>query len=148
MPDCGLEFLDRVDFQIKLNGFRIEVGEIEAVLESHPKVQRAVVQLSGERAGEQLVAYVVPRGLEAPDGNELARFVRDKLPKYMLPGQFVCIGTLPTTSSGKLDRKALPEPPTTRTKSADAVKRPLDFQPRKCFARSGRGTSRRTTDRS
>jgi amino acid adenylation domain-containing protein len=123
-PDCALEFLDRVDFQIKLNGFRIEVGEIEAVLESHPKVLRAVVQLHGEKGGERLIAYVLPSGVDAPAHDELARFVRDKLPKYMLPSQFVSIEKLPLTSTGKLDRKALPQPPTAVARSLAAIESP------------------------
>lgn len=124
LPDCALEFLDRVDFQIKLNGFRIEVGEIEAILESHPQILRAVVQLRGERGDQRLIAYVVPRGPEKLGIDGLARFVRDKLPKYMLPSQFVAIDKLPLTSSGKLDRKALPEPPSVAPRPAGASERP------------------------
>jgi len=108
-----LEFLGRADGQVKINGFRVETGEIEAVLNAHPKVQRAVVQVRADDGGsKRLVAYI----LAAVEDDEslfpdLSHFARDKLPKYMLPAQYVRLTSLPTTPSGKVDRQSLPEPP-------------------------------------
>jgi amino acid adenylation domain-containing protein/non-ribosomal peptide synthase protein (TIGR01720 family) len=109
-PDGALEFLGRLDHQVKVRGFRIELGEIEATLLEHPGVDAAVVAARpDETSSVQLAAYLVP-GAEAPSVGELRRFLGGKLPSYMVPAVFVFLESLPLTPSGKLDRKALPEP--------------------------------------
>ncbi|HYO12153.1 MAG TPA: amino acid adenylation domain-containing protein, partial [Thermoanaerobaculia bacterium] len=109
--DGSLEFLGRIDHQIKLRGFRIEPGEIEAVLRAHPAVSEAVVAtFAPRREHRRLVAYVVGVEGRAPSSHELRKFLRERLPGYMVPGVFVALPALPLTPNGKLDRKALPEP--------------------------------------
>ena len=107
-----LEFLGRTDRQVKLRGFRIEPGEIEARLREHPGVAEAVVDLRPDAAGERrLVAYLVPpRGSAAPSAAELRAHLGATLPDYMLPGAFVALDALPLTSNGKTDLRALPAP--------------------------------------
>ena len=109
-PEGVLEFLGRIDQQVKLRGFRIELGEIEQVLGEHPAVGRAVVAARTEAAGGgQLVAYVVAAGV-APQAGELRAFLADRLPDYMVPSAFAFLDELPLTPSGKLDRLRLPDP--------------------------------------
>ncbi|WP_415835780.1 amino acid adenylation domain-containing protein, partial [Corallococcus soli] len=111
LADGNLEYLGRIDFQVKLRGFRIELGEIESVLASHPAVREAVVALREVRGGDKtLVAYVVPREGDLSDTGVLRAFVGEKLPEYMVPAAFVVLPALPLTSSGKVDRAALPAP--------------------------------------
>jgi amino acid adenylation domain-containing protein len=109
--DGDLEFYGRADEQLKIRGFRIEPGEIEAVLLRHPGVQQAVVvaqeNLSG---GKGLIAYLVPVAGAQIDPSQLQARVRQTLPDYMVPVAFVEIKALPLTSSGKVDRNALPAP--------------------------------------
>lgn len=111
--DGNIEYLGRVDQQVKVRGFRIELGEIEAALGSNPKVKEAVVVVSGgsgENADLRLVAFVVPsvdNGQGLPDVNELKATLRQTLPEYMLPSAFVIQDELPLSPSGKVDRKAL-----------------------------------------
>ncbi len=114
-PDGNLEFLGRVDHQIKLRGFRIEPAEIEAALLVHPAVREAVITVQEAAAGEdrehrRLVAYVVGVEGSAPAARELWDFLRERLPSHMLPAAYVILPALPLTVSGKLDRKALPDP--------------------------------------
>jgi amino acid adenylation domain-containing protein len=105
-PSGELEFLGRIDHQVKVRGFRIELGEIEAALLRHPAVAQAVVT-AGPDSG--LAAYVVPAG-EAPEISALREHLRRSLPEYMLPSGFVVLEALPLNPSGKVDRKALPAP--------------------------------------
>jgi amino acid adenylation domain-containing protein len=109
--DGNLEFLGRLDNQVKVRGYRIEPGEIEAVLNEHPQVQETAVVLQQDAvaADKRLVAYVVPRG-QAPALPDLYRFVQQKLPGYMVPAAFVFLERLPLTANGKIDRRALPTP--------------------------------------
>jgi amino acid adenylation domain-containing protein/non-ribosomal peptide synthase protein (TIGR01720 family) len=110
-PDGVLEFAGRADDQVKLRGFRIELGEIEAALEEHPQVVQAAAAVRDLAAGggQELFAWVVP-GSVPPAAAELAAFLRRKLPEHMVPATILTLSELPRTASGKLDRKALPEP--------------------------------------
>jgi amino acid adenylation domain-containing protein len=109
LPDGTIEFLGREDFQVKIGGYRIELGEIEAVLVQHPAVDKAVVTVAGEQLNsKRLVAYLVPNQ-EIPT-DELRRFLRGKLPEYMLPSAFVFLDAFPLSANGKVDRRALPTP--------------------------------------
>jgi amino acid adenylation domain-containing protein len=111
MPDGNIEFLGRVDQQVKVRGFRVELGEVEAVLARHPAVRCAALKAHRDSAGfVSLTAYVVPRPGAVADPAGLATFLRSKLPDYMVPAQFVPLGELPLTPNGKLDRAALPAP--------------------------------------
>lgn len=109
-PDGNLEYLGRLDHQVKLRGYRIELGEIEAALVSHPAVAEAVLLLRQEgEEGPRLVAYVVPRGAD-PSVEELRAHLATRLPAYMIPHHFVALAALPLTRNGKVDRGALPDP--------------------------------------
>jgi amino acid adenylation domain-containing protein len=110
--DGELEFLGRLDHQVKLRGYRIELGEIEAELRGHGSVKDAVVVARQGAAGDKrLVGYVVGRGDGVgPDAEALRSHVKQSLPDYMVPSAFVVIDALPLTPNGKVDRKALPAP--------------------------------------
>ncbi|AFZ30325.1 amino acid adenylation domain protein [Gloeocapsa sp. PCC 7428] len=105
-PDGNLEFLGRIDDQVKLYGHRIELGEIEAVLCQHSQVKQLVVVAEEAHPGKkQLVAYIV--GQEDLKPAELRDFIKQKLPDYMVPSQFLFLKALPLTANGKIDKKAL-----------------------------------------
>lgn len=109
-PDGIIEFLGRLDGQVKISGYRIELGEIETVLMHHPNVKSAVVLARQDAPGEKkLVAYVVaqPQGCSS---SGLRDFLQGKLPPYMLPTAFVLMSSLPLSPNGKVDRAALPVP--------------------------------------
>jgi amino acid adenylation domain-containing protein len=111
LPDGNIEFLGRMDFQVKVRGFRIELGEIENQLIGHEGIKEAVVSaIVDKTAGNALCAYLVPclPGELAID--PIRNFLKQKLPDYMIPGYFVILEQIPLTGSGKVDRKALPEP--------------------------------------
>jgi amino acid adenylation domain-containing protein len=118
LADGQLEYLGRLDRQVKLRGVRIEPGEIEACLADHPEVAQAAVALRDGAAGAQLVAYVVPRTPPTPPAPaaptalpaSLAAFLRQRLPAAMVPSAWVMLAALPLTANGKVDRRALPAP--------------------------------------
>ena len=110
-PDGVIDFLGRVDHQVKVRGHRIELGEIEAALMQHSDVRQAVVVLRADNPDDpQLVAYLVPAGAEAPQTATLRDFLKQKLPEHMVPALYVTLEKLPLTPNGKVDRKALPAP--------------------------------------
>ena len=109
LSDGNVEFLGRLDHQVKLRGFRIELGEIESALYEHPSIRESVVILGGNNAGDKrLIAYlVIENGVELA-GIELRHLLQEKLPAYMIPSEFVSLDHMPLTLNGKVDRKALP----------------------------------------
>lgn len=121
LPDGNIEFLGREDNQVKINGYRIELGDIEAAIVQHPKVKLAIAAAVGERNRKQLVAYVMLEdavrkqlhqdraGIDTLDA-QVQQMVRAQLPAYMLPAAFVLLDDIPLTANGKVDRKALPVP--------------------------------------
>jgi amino acid adenylation domain-containing protein/non-ribosomal peptide synthase protein (TIGR01720 family) len=110
-PDGNIEFLGRNDYQVKVRGLRVELGEIEATLLQHARVRKAVVIAAGEgRNHRRLVAYVVSRQGSAPGAHELRNFLKERVPEQMLPTAFIFLDELPLTPNGKVDRRALPEP--------------------------------------
>ncbi|HBO0972178.1 non-ribosomal peptide synthase/polyketide synthase [Pseudomonas aeruginosa] len=117
--DGVIEYVGRVDHQVKVRGFRIELGEIEACLGEHPAVREALVIAVEGAAGAQLVAYLVPQAealasatleVQATLRNELKALLRDSLPEYMVPAHLLFLERLPLSPNGKVDRKALPAP--------------------------------------
>ncbi|HEX7330764.1 MAG TPA: amino acid adenylation domain-containing protein, partial [Pyrinomonadaceae bacterium] len=108
LEDGRIEFLGRIDHQVKLRGLRIELGEIESILTEHPQLTMcAVVLQDRDTADARLVAYIVPRE-DAPSNSELRDYLKDKLPEYMIPSVFVTLAELPLTPNGKVDHRSLP----------------------------------------
>jgi amino acid adenylation domain-containing protein/non-ribosomal peptide synthase protein (TIGR01720 family) len=112
LSDGRVEFLGRIDHQVKVRGFRIELGDIEAALAEHPAVAHAVVLAREDRPGDKrLVGYLVPKaGQQAPAVTDLRAWLKEKLPEYMIPALFMPLETFPLTPNGKVDRRALPPP--------------------------------------
>ncbi|HEY0171322.1 MAG TPA: amino acid adenylation domain-containing protein [Pyrinomonadaceae bacterium] len=109
LPGGDVEYLGRADEQVKVRGFRVEVGEVEAALRQHAEVREGVVKACEDgRGGLRLVAYVVPREPSGAVPGALRDFMKERLPDYMIPSAFVRLEALPLTPSGKLDRNALP----------------------------------------
>ncbi|MEH1937182.1 MAG: amino acid adenylation domain-containing protein [Nostoc sp.] len=112
LPDGNLEFLDRIDTQVKIRGFRIELGEIETVLNQHSSIKQVVViARENEPGNKSLVAYLVAKD-NPPTPSSLRKFLKTKLPDYMIPIAFVFIEAFPLTPNGKINRRALPVPDT------------------------------------
>ncbi len=112
LPDGDIEYLGRLDHQVKVRGFRIELGEIEAVLSGHQGVRTSVVIAKEDAPGDKrLIAYLVVEQEQSPSISELRSFLKQKLPEYMVPSAFVMLGEMPLTPNGKVDRRALPEAP-------------------------------------
>jgi amino acid adenylation domain-containing protein len=121
-PDGSLVHLGRGDRRVKIHGHRIELGEIEAALSAHEAVrQAAVVDQEGPRGETRLVAYLIAKSEERPTKGVLRRFLRERLPDYMIPFAFAFVDELPLTPAGKIDRRALPlfESPVLERREAD-----------------------------
>jgi amino acid adenylation domain-containing protein len=111
LPDGNMEYLGRIDSQVKVRGFRIEPGEIEAVLSQHESVREAVVIAKEDELtrDKQLIAYLSSVPGQIPTVGELRTFLKMKLPEYMIPASFTFLETMPLTTSGKVDRRVLPQ---------------------------------------
>ncbi len=110
LADGQIEFLGRVDHQIKLRGYRIELGEIEAVLQSHPSIDRAAVLVhAANTSAAQLVAYLCPAVNCHIDQQALRTFLGTRLPHYKIPAAVIVLDSMPLTTSGKVDRRRLPQ---------------------------------------
>jgi amino acid adenylation domain-containing protein len=121
LPDGNIEYLGRADYQVKMRGFRIEPGEIETVLRRQAMVKDCVVIMREDAPGDQrLSAYVIPAGdgIEVPS---LMRVLKTNLPDYMVPADIIPIDAFPLTSSGKIDRKALPAPVRDRWQATEFI---------------------------
>ncbi|REG14281.1 non-ribosomal peptide synthase protein (TIGR01720 family)/amino acid adenylation domain-containing protein/natural product biosynthesis luciferase-like monooxygenase protein, partial [Archangium gephyra] len=125
-PDGVLSFLGRIDNQVKVRGYRIELAEVEAALLAHPEVREAVAVVREDSPGDKrLVAYVVPPpGHQLTDVDSLRAFLAQRLPEFMRPSAFVALESLPLTSNAKVDRKALPAPKASKLQSATAYVAP------------------------
>ncbi|MFJ9381852.1 amino acid adenylation domain-containing protein, partial [Streptomyces sp. NPDC101455] len=123
LAEGQLDFVGRVDDQVKVRGFRIEPGEIEAVLATHPRIRTAVVTAFGDTEDRRLVAYLVPADQNdgIPSTPDLRAFTGSRLPAHMIPATFTELAALPLTPNGKLDRTALPEPDGARPELAGFV---------------------------
>ena len=125
-PEGEIEFLGRIDGQVKLRGYRIELSEIESALLACPGVRAAAVTVREDQPGiQQLVGYVLPSGSAAIDEDGMKSVLRERLPAYMIPACLECVADFPTLPSGKVDRKRLPAPRSRqREEPLDATERP------------------------
>jgi len=115
LPSGEIEFVGRRDFQVKIRGFRVELGEIEAVLATHPGIRDVVVVAIVDSSGDKrLLAYVVPVDPSETDNRPWRSFLEERLPDYMVPSLFVTVEALPLTPNGKVDRRALEKRPVTQ----------------------------------
>jgi len=110
LPNGNIEFIGRVDFQIKIRGHRIETGEIEAALTKHSEVKSAIVKAFGKDDKQRLVAYLIPSQKPEPTIAEINQFLQDKLPEYMVPSAYIFLDKFPLSANGKIDRRSLPQP--------------------------------------
>lgn len=110
LPDRTIEFLGRIDRQIKLRGFRVELGEIEAVMRQHPRVTGSMVVEAGESTGAHLVGYLIDAEGSRGSAEWLREFLAERLPDFMMPAHLVALKAFPLASSGKVDASMLPEP--------------------------------------
>ncbi len=115
LPDGNIEFLGRIDHQVKVRGFRIEIGEIEAVLSGHPGILDVAVLARVDLATDtRLAAYIIPQNGNTIQISEVRAFLRNRLPEYMVPSYFTILDSMPLTPNGKVNRSALPKPDTSR----------------------------------
>jgi acyl carrier protein len=125
LPDGNIEFLGRIDDQVKVRGFRIELGEIEAALSSHTEIEQAAVVVREDTDGDKrLVAYVVLSQQSTLTPDDLREYLKTQLPDYMTPQLFVMLDALPLTPNGKLDRRSLPSPDYSHTARGKAYRAP------------------------
>lgn len=111
LPDGNIEYLGRIDHQVKVRGYRIELGEIEAALEAYPGIEMSVLMAREDQPGsKRLVAYIVPRQEATLSVGELRNYLKEKIPQYMVPAIFLLLEKFPLTPNGKIDRHALPSP--------------------------------------
>ncbi|MEU3219152.1 amino acid adenylation domain-containing protein [Streptomyces sp. NPDC006971] len=110
LPDGSIEFLGRVDRQIKVRGFRVELGEIEAVMRRHPRVTGSVAVVAGESTARHIVGYVTDAEGSRGSAEWLREFLAEHLPEFMMPAHFVALDAFPLTSTGKIDASMLPAP--------------------------------------
>jgi amino acid adenylation domain-containing protein len=108
-----IEFLGRIDHQVKIRGHRIELEQIESVLMKHHNIKEVLVMVKGEADNKYICAYVIPRVPVDFSSTGIKDFLEERLPYYMVPSHIVCMETFPLTSNGKIDRKALPDPEVT-----------------------------------
>jgi acyl carrier protein len=114
LPSGDIEFVGRIDHQVKLRGHRIELGEVETALRQHPAVRDAIVVVRETGGEKSLVAYLLGDQEGAANISDLRSFLRDRVPSYMAPASFVVLDEFPLTPSGKVDRRSLPEPDRSR----------------------------------
>src|SRR5262249_26229746 len=110
LPDRSIEFLGRIDRQIKVRGFRVELGEIEAVMRAHPRVTGSLGGESGESSAAHIVGYLIDAEGSRGPAEWLREFLAERLPEFMIPAHFVALDAFPLTSTGKVDASMLPEP--------------------------------------
>ncbi len=122
LPDGTVEYLGRGDGQVKVRGFRVELGEVETAIKQHSYIKHVVATIWGEGSDRRLIAYVVTNEADSIRATELKEFLRKTLPEYMVPSQFVFLPRLPLLDSGKVNKKALPAP----TSVDDEVAAPTD----------------------
>jgi amino acid adenylation domain-containing protein/non-ribosomal peptide synthase protein (TIGR01720 family) len=115
LPDGNLDFIDRIDHQVKIRGFRVELGEVESVLWRHTAVAQVVAMVREDEQGDRrLVTYVLTAYGQRPTATELRGYLRERLPDYMIPSTFVLLDAFPLLPNGKVNRKALPAPDSSR----------------------------------
>jgi acyl-coenzyme A synthetase/AMP-(fatty) acid ligase len=125
LPDGNIEFIGRIDHQVKLRGHRIELGEVEAILKQFEEVSEAAVVIREKgNEGKHLVAYLALRHRDKLDLDNLRNYLREHLPEYMVPYIFVVLDKLPLTPNSKVDRKALPAPDFERTSRSETLDEP------------------------
>ena len=111
LPDGSIEFLGRVDSQVKIRGYCVELGEIEAVIGQHPGIREAVVLVREDNPGDKRwIAYVVSLQTQTPTTSDLRSYFREKLPEHIVPSVFVFMDSLLLTANGRVDRRGLPLP--------------------------------------
>jgi len=127
LANGNIEFAGRSDDQVKIRGYRVELEEIEAVFGSHPGVHEVVVTARENATGEKnLVAYLVPSREEVPTTSDLRSYLKQKLPRYMVPSAFVLLEAMPKTPNGKVDKRALPAPKATDVAETQEYVAPAD----------------------